>query len=95
MLGTRPAPASRRINHHIIQFVHMSRTYIPKNSLRDHKPLNHTVHETQGIRRKRLLIAAIGIVVGPLLLIGGLMGLWFLVALAVVGIFKVLPLIKA
>lgn len=73
----------------------MSSTYIPKNSPLDHKPLNHAVHETRSVRRKRLLIAAIGVIVGPLLLIGGLVGLWFLVALAIVAIFKVLPLIKA
>ena len=41
------------------------------------------------------MIAAIGIIIGPLLLVGGLVGVWFLVAWAIVGIFKVLPLIKS
>ena len=95
MLGTRPAPASRRINHHIVQSFHFMSTYRPKDSQTPNKPLNHAAHETPDVWRKRLSIAAIGIIIGPLLLVGGLVGVWFLVAWAIVGIFKVLPLIKS
>jgi hypothetical protein len=70
-------------------------TYVPKNSRIPHKPLNHSVHDTPEIKRKRVLLWAAIILLGPALLLGGLAVLWWAVAWIIVGVFHVLPLFKA
>lgn len=42
----------------------------------------------------RLYIILPALVLGPVLLVGGLIAVWWLVAWAIVGIFHILPLIK-
>ena len=70
-------------------------TYVPKNSRHTHKPIDHSKNISPEDKRRGLIFAGISILVGPPLLVGGLIAVWWAVAWIIVGVFKVLPLIKA
>ena len=91
---TSPSPSAGGNQHHIVQSFHFMSTYKPKNSRLPHKPLNHAKFDTPEIKRKRLVIGAVSILVGPILLVGGLMATWWAVAWIIVGVFHLFPGIK-
>lgn len=91
---TSPPPPARGNQHHIVQSFHFMSTYKPKNSRLPHKPLIHSAHDTPEGNWKRWVIAIVGLLVGPFLLVGGLMATWWAVAWIIVGVFHLLPGIK-
>ena len=70
-------------------------TYVPKNSRVPYRKPNHEKFDTPEIKRRRVAMWIAIAILGPICLVSGLIGLWLLVAFIVVGVFKVLPLIKA
>jgi len=70
-------------------------TYVSKANRLKHVPRNHAKFETPEIRKRRAWIMALAVAAGPIILVGGLIGIWFLVAWAIVLLFKFLPLFKA
>lgn len=69
-------------------------TYVPRDKRDKHVPLNHAQFETSEIKSKRFLIILFTLLAGPILLVGGLIGVWVLVAWAIVLVFKFLPSLK-